>query len=42
MAEVCRYVILTLGSHIGPQADMAAPVPIDLEAHLGHIITCIY
>ena len=27
MVKVCIYVILALGSHIGPGADMATPVP---------------
>ena len=42
MAEMCLYLILALDSHIGPRADMATHGPYDLEAHLGHIITCTY
>ena len=47
MAEVCLYVILTLDSHIGPRAKSFRPIQLpqcqyDKEAHLGHIITCIY
>ena len=46
MAEVCLKVILALDSHIGPPAKALRPIWLpqcqyDLEAHLGHIITCI-
>ena len=39
MADVCLLVILALASHIGPWLPKCQ---YDLEAHLGHIITCIY
>ena len=47
MVEVCLQVIMALDSHIGPQAKALGPIWLpqcqyDLEAHLGHIITCIY
>ena len=49
MVEVCLWVILALDSHIGPRAKALGPIWLpqcqydghDLEAHLGHIITCI-
>ena len=46
MAEVCLYVELALDSHIGPRAKAIGPIWLpqcqyDLEAHLGHTITCI-
>ena len=47
MVEVCLYVILALDSHIGPRAKALGTIWLpqcqyDLEAHLGHIITCMY
>ena len=47
MAEVCLCVILALYSHIGPRAKALGPIWLpqcqyDLEAHLDHIIACIY
>ena len=43
MVEVCLEVILALNSRVGPQADIRLPqCQYDLEAHLGHITTCIY
>ena len=47
MVEVCLSVKLALACHLGPRAKAIGRIwlPIlkyDLEAHLGHIITCMY
>ena len=46
MVVVCLTVILALDSHTGPRAKALGPIWLpqclyDIEAHLGHIITCM-